>query len=148
VTTSDLSSKRLLLIGVETELGAEIARALAEAGASLALIAASNDPQTAFAVQRLARKLGAPVSQAIDATNEMAVRVMVRQVSKELRGLHAVVFSRCTGSAGGSACRVSGQRVSFSGNSRRKENCPWPTRRSSTKSMTGKPASPSTGRRS
>jgi NAD(P)-dependent dehydrogenase (short-subunit alcohol dehydrogenase family) len=92
VPTPDLTGKRVLLLGAETDLGAEIARALADAGASLALIAASNDPQTAFAVQRLARKLGAPVSQAIDATNEMAVRVMVRQVSKELGGLDSVVF--------------------------------------------------------
>ncbi len=92
MTTPDLTGKRVLLIGAETDLGADIARALAEAGASLALIAASNDPQTAFAVQRLARKLSTPLSQAIDATNEMAVRVMVRQVSKELRGLDAVVF--------------------------------------------------------
>jgi len=92
VTTPDLSGKRVLLLGAEADLGAEIASALADAGASLALIAASNDPQTAFAVQRLARKLGAPVSQAIDAMNEMAVRVMVRQVSKELGGLDAVIF--------------------------------------------------------
>lgn len=92
VPTPDLSGKRVLLVGAETDLGAEIARALAEAGAALALIAASNDPQAAFAVQRLARKLNAPVSQAIDATNEMAVRVMVRQVSRDLRGLDAVVF--------------------------------------------------------
>jgi NAD(P)-dependent dehydrogenase (short-subunit alcohol dehydrogenase family) len=92
VTNPDLSGKRVLLLGAETDLGAEIARALTDAGASLALIAAANDPQTAFAVQRLARKLEAPASQAIDATNEMAVRVMVRQVSKELRGLDAVIF--------------------------------------------------------
>jgi cation diffusion facilitator CzcD-associated flavoprotein CzcO len=92
VATADLTGKRILLIGAETELGAEIARALAGAGASVAVIASSNDAQTAFAVQRLARQLSAPASQAIDATNEMAVRVMVRQVSKELRGLDAVVF--------------------------------------------------------
>ncbi|HSP55547.1 MAG TPA: SDR family oxidoreductase [Dehalococcoidia bacterium] len=92
MTIPDLTGKRILLLGAETDLAAEIVRALAEAGASLALIAASNDPQTAFAVQRLARKLGASVSQAIDATNEMAVRVMVRQVSKELGGLDSVVF--------------------------------------------------------
>lgn len=91
MTTPDLSGKRVLLLGAETDLGAEIARALTGAGASLALIAATNEPQAAFAVQRLARRLGAPVSQAIDATNEMAVRVMVRQVSKELDGLDAVV---------------------------------------------------------
>ena len=90
--TPDLAGKRVLLLGAETERGAEFARALGEAGALLALIAASNDPQTAFSVQRLARKLDAPVSQAIDATNEMAMRVMVRQVSKQLRGLDAVVL--------------------------------------------------------
>ena len=99
MTTPTLAGKRVLLLGAETELGSEIARALAEAGVSLALVAVSNDPQTAFAVQRLARKLGAPVSQAIDATNEMAVRVMVRQVSKELGGLDGVVFCASSDSA-------------------------------------------------
>ncbi len=94
MATPDLTGKRVLLLGAETELGAEIARALAEAGASLALIAASNDPQTAFAVQRLARRLGVPISQAIDAENEMAVRVMVRQVSKDLGGLNAIIWVR------------------------------------------------------
>lgn len=44
----------------------------------------------AFAVKRLARKLGA-YSQSINASNEMAVRVMVRQVAKELGGLDATV---------------------------------------------------------
>jgi NAD(P)-dependent dehydrogenase (short-subunit alcohol dehydrogenase family) len=99
MTKPVLPGKRILLLGAETEFGAEIASVLAEAGASLALIAASKDPQTAFAVQRLARKLGAPVSQAIDATNEMAVRVMVRRVSKELGGLDGVVFCASSDSA-------------------------------------------------
>jgi NAD(P)-dependent dehydrogenase (short-subunit alcohol dehydrogenase family) len=89
---ADVSSKRVLLLGAETDLGRAIAAALAQAGARLALVGASNDSETAFAVQRLSRRLGADVSQAIDATNEMAVRVMVRQVSKALGGLDAVVF--------------------------------------------------------
>ena len=41
-------------------------------------------------MQRLARRLNA-TSQAIDATNEAAVRVMVRQVSKEMGGVYAAV---------------------------------------------------------
>ena len=41
-------------------------------------------------MQRLARRLNA-TSQAIDATNEAAVRVMVRQVSKEMGGIEAAV---------------------------------------------------------
>lgn len=92
MATPNLSGKRILLIGAETSLGAELAAALGQAGASLAIVTAANDPATAFAVKRLARKAGAIVAQAIDATNEMAVRVMVRQVSKQLGGLDAVVF--------------------------------------------------------
>jgi len=45
----------------------------------------------AFGVQRLARRLGAPMSQAIDAANQAALRVMVRQVGKSLGGLDALV---------------------------------------------------------
>jgi NAD(P)-dependent dehydrogenase (short-subunit alcohol dehydrogenase family) len=89
--TSGLSGKRVLLLGAETELGRATTAALTEAGARVAVVGATNDPETAFAVQRLARKVGADVSQAIDATNEMAVRVMVRQVSKALGGLEGVV---------------------------------------------------------
>jgi len=87
----DLTGKRVLLLGAENDLGRAIAAALAEAGARLALVGATNDAETAFAVQRLARKLSAETSQAIDATNEMAVRVMVRQVAKALGGLDGVV---------------------------------------------------------
>jgi len=83
---------RALVLGAETPAGRALAAALAEAGAQLALVASTGDAETAFAVQRLARRTGAALSQAIDATNEMAVRVMVRQVSKALGGLDAVVF--------------------------------------------------------
>src|SRR3990170_9005516 len=83
---------RALVLGAETPVGRAIAAALAEAGARLALVASTTDAETAFAVQRLARRTGAALSQAIDATNEMAVRVMARQVSKALGGLDVVVF--------------------------------------------------------
>lgn len=49
------------------------------------------DADAAFGVQRLARRLGAAMSQAIDASNQAALRVMVRQVGKALGGLDAVV---------------------------------------------------------
>ena len=82
---------RALVLGAETPAGRALAAALAAAGARIALIASTGDAETAFAVQRLARRLGA-LSQAIDATNEMAVRVMTRQVSKALGGLDALFF--------------------------------------------------------
>lgn len=95
MTSNDLSGKRVLVAGVETSLGRAVATGLAAAGAGLAAVATVNDSETAFAVQRLSRKLGdaalAP-GQAIDGDNDMAVRVMVRQVAKQMGGLDAIVF--------------------------------------------------------
>ena len=85
-----LSSKRVLLLGAETDLGRDTADALHLAGALLALVSSSPAAESAFAVQRLARRLGA-IAQAIDATNEAAVRVMVRQLGKELGGIDSAV---------------------------------------------------------
>ena len=103
MTKSDLSNKRVLLLGAETELGAAISSALAKAGAGLAVVAAGTEPEAAFAVQRLARRLSAPerpvIAQAIDATNEMAVRVMVKQASRQIEGLDALVFAADLGGA-------------------------------------------------
>ena len=97
VTRPDLSGKRVLVLGAETELGRAVASALSEAGAVVAVVAATSDAEAAFTVQRLSRRLAArgrrSPAQAIDAANEMAVRVMVRQVAKELGGLDALVFS-------------------------------------------------------
>ena len=90
-----LAGKRVLILGAETEIGRAVTTAVAEVGASVAAVAAASDAEAAFAVQRLARGLSAErkvIAQAIDATNEAAVRVMVRQVSKELGGLDAVVL--------------------------------------------------------
>jgi len=94
--TPNLTGKRVLILGAEIDLGRAIATAVAEAGANVALVATAPDAEAAFAVQRLARRLANGdliiISQAIDATNEKAVQVMVRQVSKELGGLDGVVY--------------------------------------------------------
>jgi hypothetical protein len=91
-----LAGKRVLILAAETEIGRAVTTAVAEAGASVAAVAATSDAEAAFAVQRLAGRLSSGerkvIAQAIDATNEAAVRVMVRQVSKELSGLDAVVY--------------------------------------------------------
>ena len=91
-----LSGKRALVLGAETPVGKALAMALAEAGAAVAVVAATTDAAAAFAVQRLARRIAASgrrsLGQAIEATNEMAVRVMTRQVSKALGGLDALLF--------------------------------------------------------
>ncbi len=94
--SADLTGKRVLVLGAETEVGRAVTAAVAEAGADVALVAATSDAEAAFAVQRLARRLSTGerrvISQAIDATNETAVRVMMRQVSKAVGGLDGVVL--------------------------------------------------------
>ena len=85
-----LDGKRVLLLGAETNFGRDTADALHLAGAALALVSSVSAAESAFAVQRLARRRGA-ISQAIDATNEAAVRVMARQLGKELGGIDAAV---------------------------------------------------------
>ena len=98
-----LNGKRVLILGAETEIGRAVTTAVADAGASVAAVAASSDAEAAFAVQRLARRLSSGerevIAQAIDATNEAAMRVMVRQVSKELGGLDAVVLVTTEGAS-------------------------------------------------
>ena len=86
-----LREKRALILGAETAAGRVLATALAAAGADIAIVAARTDATVAFEVQRLSRRIGA-ASQAIDATNEMAVRVMIRQLSKRLGGLDLLLF--------------------------------------------------------
>ncbi|MEO8457142.1 MAG: SDR family oxidoreductase [Chloroflexota bacterium] len=85
-----LDRTRVVVLGAETEHGERVATDLAKAGAVLAFVSSKSDSASAFAVQRLARRLGA-LSQAIDATNEAAVRVMLRQLSKDMGGVDAAV---------------------------------------------------------
>ena len=107
-----LAGKRVLVLGAETPLGQALVSALAAAGARPSPVAAAGDVQSAFAVQRLARRVGA-LGRAIDATNEMAVRVVVRQVSKQLDGLDAIVC--CLGSGDGEAAKVLALLLRFGG---------------------------------
>ncbi len=88
---AQFSGIRALVLGAETAAGRVLATALAAAGAHTAIVAARVDAAVAFEVQRLSRRIGA-TSQAIDATNEMAVRVMTRQLSKRLGGLDLLLF--------------------------------------------------------
>ncbi len=87
-----LGGIRALVLGAETAAGRLLATALAAGGARTTIVAAGAEAEVAFAVQRLARRIGA-ASQAIDSANEMAVRVMTRQVSKVMGGLDLLLFS-------------------------------------------------------
>lgn len=54
-------------------------------------MASTVDADAAFSAQRLSRRLGAAMSQAIDGSNQAALRIMVRQVGKTLGGLDAFI---------------------------------------------------------
>src|SRR5437899_10359746 len=101
MTAPDLTGKRVLVVGAETEVGRAVATAVAEAGGSVAAVVAASDAEAAFAVQRLARRLSSGgrqvIAQAIAASNEAAVRGRVRQVSTGVGGANAVGFVGRTG---------------------------------------------------
>ncbi len=87
-----LAGCRILVVGAETGPGKELARHLAARGAQVALVTTSPGAEAALQVQRLARRLAQeygirPLAQAIDVHNDMAVRVMVRQMAKAMGGL-------------------------------------------------------------
>jgi len=105
---TDLTGKRVLVLGAETEVGGAVAAALVEAGAGVAAVASTTDAEAAFAVQRLARRLSSGetkvMAQAIDATNRTAVRVMMRQIAKATGGLHAAVLAADAERLGARGC--------------------------------------------
>jgi len=91
----DLSGRRALVIGAAASVGRAIALALAEAGADLALTTVTTDGEEAMALRKTARavrELGrAAVEQVVDASLGTGVQVMVRQVTKELGRIDALV---------------------------------------------------------
>lgn len=90
-----LLEKNAIVLGAETRAGELSALALADAGAAVAVIAATADGAAAMKVRSLGRTLGqrsrpAP-SQAIDASIGTGVQVAVKQVVKDLGGLDIFV---------------------------------------------------------
>ena len=93
--SSDLNDRRALVVGAGSQLGRAIALALGEAGADVAVATLTTDAEEAFAIKRTSRRLAElgrrSPQQSIDASNPTAVQVMMRQVTKELGGLHILV---------------------------------------------------------
>lgn len=91
----DLAGKRALVVGAASGVGREIAVALAEAGADLALCTTTTDGSEAVALRKTAREvreLGrSAMEQSIDASLGTGAQVMVKQVSKELGRIDVLV---------------------------------------------------------
>lgn len=93
----DLSGRKALVIGAGQSVGAAIAVGLAEAGADVAVAAASLDGAEVMAVRRARRRVEAlgrrSAEYAFDVTLGQNVQVSTRQVAKELGGLHILVYA-------------------------------------------------------
>ncbi|MBM4415916.1 MAG: SDR family oxidoreductase, partial [Chloroflexi bacterium] len=89
-----LVGRRALVIGVETPAGSAIARALAGAGAALALATMRAD-ESVVGARRLQRSVqaagGHAATYAFDVTLGQNLKVSTRQAAKELGGLDLLV---------------------------------------------------------
>ena len=85
------------MMGTEAALAEAIAQSLINAGAALALTTATPDPDQAFSLQRLAKRLSTPArkvtAESIDMANGANVQVAIRKQAKELGGLDIMVVA-------------------------------------------------------
>jgi 3-oxoacyl-[acyl-carrier protein] reductase len=93
----DLTGRKALVIGAGAPVGGAIAVALAEAGADVAVAAASIEGNEVMAVRRTRRQVEAlgrrTAEYAFDVTLGQNVQVSTRQVTKDLGGLDIVVYA-------------------------------------------------------
>jgi NAD(P)-dependent dehydrogenase (short-subunit alcohol dehydrogenase family) len=92
-----LQDKKALVLGAGTPAGRAIAVALAEAGADVAVAAASIDGDEVMACRRTRRAVEAlgrrSAEYAFDVTLGQNVQVSTRQVAKEMGGLNILVYA-------------------------------------------------------
>jgi 2-deoxy-D-gluconate 3-dehydrogenase len=84
-------------MGADKPIAAAIALALAEAGADVACTSTTGDPEEAFSLRPLRRKIEGLGRQAIadiaDLGNGSSVQIAVRQIAKQLGDLHLLVIA-------------------------------------------------------
>ncbi len=86
-----------MVLGANDPTAAAIALALAQAGADVAVTSTSGDPEEAFALRPLRRKIEAEGRQAIadiaDLGNGSSVQIAVRQIAKQLGRIDILVIA-------------------------------------------------------
>jgi 2-deoxy-D-gluconate 3-dehydrogenase len=84
-------------MGADKPIAAAMALALAEAGADVACTSTTGDPEEAFSLRPLRRKIEALGRRAIadiaDLGNGSSVQIAVRQIAKQLGDLHLLVLA-------------------------------------------------------
>jgi 2-deoxy-D-gluconate 3-dehydrogenase len=93
----DLTGRKALVIGAGNPAGSAIAVALAEAGADVAVAAASLDGDEVMAVRKVKRQVAALGRHTADAAFDVIlgqnVQVSTRQMAKQLGGLDIMVYA-------------------------------------------------------
>ena len=86
-----------LVMGADKPIAGAIALALAEAGADVACTSTTGDPEEAFSLRPLRRKIEGLGRRAIadiaDLGNGSSVQIAVRQIAKQLGELHLLVLA-------------------------------------------------------
>ena len=86
-----------LVMGADKPIAAAIALALAEEGADVACTSTTGDPEEAFSLRPLRRKIEGLGRRAIgdiaDLGNGSSVQIAVRQIAKQLGDLHLLVIA-------------------------------------------------------
>lgn len=92
-----LTGINALVMGADKGVAAAIALALAEAGADVACTSTTGDPEEAFSLRPLRRKIEGLGRRAIadiaDLGNGSSVQIAVRQIAKQLGELHVLVIA-------------------------------------------------------
>lgn len=115
----ELKGRRAMVLGAETGLGAAMIEGLARVGVDVAAVASTTKAEDAFAAKRVARRAAATgvrtLALAIDAGNEAALRITVRQVGKQLGGLQLAFVCTDAQATFEMACRLAGREIARSG---------------------------------
>src|SRR5688500_14539585 len=95
-TEALLTGAKAVVMGADKPVAAAIALALAEAGADVACTSTTGNPEEAFALRPLRRKIEGFGKQAIadiaDLGNGSSVQIAVRQIAKQFGDLHILVL--------------------------------------------------------
>jgi NAD(P)-dependent dehydrogenase (short-subunit alcohol dehydrogenase family) len=97
MTSHALSGTNALVMGGDKPIAAAIALALAEAGADVACTSTTGDPEEAFSLRPLRRKIEGLGRRAIadiaDLGNGSSVQIAVRQIAKQMGEMHLLVLA-------------------------------------------------------
>lgn len=92
-----LTETNALVMGADKPIAAALALALAEAGADVACTSTTGDPEEAFSLRPLRRKIEAlgrrSIADIADLGNGSSVQIAVRQIAKQLGDLHLLVIA-------------------------------------------------------